>query len=111
MARETIEINKDLIPYEFNMVIGGELFTFVVDYNYVGEFFTIGLVKDGKTICSGAPLIYGRPLFEDVWKPGFPAVDIVPYDPSKSYNRVTYNNLCDGVLLVLDNDEESVLEE
>ena len=111
MDRETILINKDLIPYEFNIVIGGELFTFVVDYNYVGEFFTIGLIKDGKTLCSGSPIMYGRPLFEEVWKPDFPAVDIVPYDPSKSYNRVTYINLCEGVLLVLDNGETSVLEE
>ena len=107
---ETIVINKNLIPYEFNIALGSELYTFVVDYNYVGEFFTIGLLKGDKTLCLGSPVKYGRVLFEDVWKPEFPPVNIVPYDPSKGYNRVTYDNLCEGVLLVLDNGETSVLE-
>ena len=109
MARDTITINKALIPYVFNIVLGNEKFSIRIDYNNVGEFFTAELSKDGKTLCSGEPIMYGRRLFSDVWKPSFPAVDIVPYDPSSNYNAVTYSNLCDGVLLVIDNEEISVV--
>ena len=105
MKIDTIEINKSMIPYEFNIVIGNENFTVRVDYNNTGEFFTIGLAKNGETICAGSPIIYGRKLFEDVRNPNFPAIDIVPIDLSKSYNKVTFDNLCEGVLLVLDNQE------
>ena len=111
MARDTIIINKTLIPYNFDISLGSDVFNLRVDYNNVGGYFTIGLKKDGKTLCAGEPIVYGKRLFEDVWKPSFPAIDIVPFDPSGSYNAVTYNNLCDGVLLIIDNDEISVLGE
>ena len=109
MARDTIEINKSLIPYTFNIVIGDEDFTFRVDYNNIGGFFTVELSKNGTTLCAGEPIVYGRKLFSEVWKPTFPKFDIVPYDPSGEYNAVTHENLCDGVLLVIDNEEESVI--
>lgn len=109
MARDTIEINKSLIPYTFNIVLGAENFTFRVDYNNVGGFFTIELSKDGKTLCSGEPIVYGKRLFADVWDINFPALDIVPYDPAGNYNAVTFENLCEGVLLVIDNEEISVV--
>lgn len=109
MEKNTIFINKSLIPYTFNIVLGGEEFTIRVDYNKVGRFFSVGVSKNGVTLCSGEPIVYGRKLFSDVWAVGFPAVDIVPYDPSGRYNAVTYSNLCNGVLLVVDNEETSVL--
>ncbi len=109
MAKDTIEINKELIPYTFKIVLGSEEFTFRVDYNNEGDFFTIELSKNDVVLCSGEPIMYGRKLFADVWKDGFPAVDIVPIDPSREYNAVTYENLCDGVLLVIDNEEETVV--
>lgn len=109
MARNTIEISKSLIPYTFNIVLGNEEFTFRVDYNNTGEFFTVELSKNGKTLCSGEPIVYGRALFSDVRNQEFPAEDIVPYDPSGGYDAVTYNNLCEGVLLVIDNEEQSVI--
>ena len=105
MLIDTIEINKSLIPYEFNIALGDEVFTFKVDYNNAGEFFTIGLSKGGKTLTEGTPIVYGRKLFEDIQNPNFPAIDIIPYDLSKSYNKVTYDNLCEGVLLIIDNGE------
>ena len=109
MSRETIYINKAQIPYYFDITLCNDVFTFTVDYNSVGKFFTIGLAKNGVTLCQGAPIMYGRKLFEDIRDPEFPAVDIIPYDPSGSYNKVTYNNLCEAVLLILDNGETPVL--
>ena len=106
---KTIQINKSLIPYSFEMVLGAENFTFKVDYNEVGNFFTIGVSKNGTIICAGSPIVYGRRLFEDVWSQKFPKVDIIPIDPSNTYNKVTYANLCEDVLLVIDDGEESVI--
>ena len=108
MARDRIEINKSLIPYTFNIALGGEEFTFRVDYNNTGGFFTVELSKNGETICSGEPIKYGKRLFSDVWSPKFPTIDIVPIDPSGEYNAVTYDNLCEGVILAVDNEEEPI---
>lgn len=109
MARDTIEIDKSLIPYEFNIVLGGEEYNLRIDYNNTGRFFTVGLSKNGVTLCSGEPIIYGRVLFGDVRNAKFPGIDIVPYDSSGSYNAVTKDNLGEGVLLVIDNREISVI--
>lgn len=110
MARDTIYINKSLIPYDFDIAIADEVFHFRIDYNNTGGFFTVELSKNGVTLCSGEPIMYGRKLFADVWKQGFPAYDIVPFDPAGNYNAVTYDNFCYGVLLIIDNGEKSVLE-
>ena len=99
---EIIEINKSLIPYDFNISLGGELFNFRVDYNTTGDFFTLELKKDGQTLCAGEPIIYGKRLFNDVRNAHFPTVEIIPHDPSGGYNCVTYENLCDGVYLAID---------
>lgn len=99
---EIIEINKSLIPYDFNIALDGELFNFRVDYNNTGGFFTIELTKDGETLCAGEPIIYGRTLFADVRNSKFPNVNIKAYDPSGTYNAVTRENLCENVLLVVE---------
>lgn len=109
MEKDTIIINKSLIPYSFDIVLGSEEFTFRVDYNNKGGFFTVELAKGDKTLCAGEPIIYGKRLFSDVWTPEFPAIDIVPIDPSGDYNAVTFDNLCESVLLLIDNDEETVI--
>lgn len=100
-----IEINKSLVPYDFDIVLGNETFNLRIDYNNLGGFFTAELTKGEETLCSGDPIIYGRKLFEEVRNSKFPAVNIVPLDPSDSYNAVTFDNLCEGVLLVVEDSE------
>lgn len=66
--------------------------------------FTVDLYRDGELICAGEPIVYGIPLWKDVYKAGvFPAVDIIPRDPSGENNAVTYDNLGRTVLLLIDN--------
>lgn len=110
MGRDTLTINKAMIPYDFNIVLGDEEFNLYVDYNNTGGFFTVALKKGDEVLCAGEPIVYGRRLFEDVWKIGFPVIDIVAFDPSGEFNAVTFANLCEEVLLIVDNDEESVIE-
>ena len=41
--RDRIEINKNLIPYRFDIVLAGRAYTFFVDYNRTACFFTVSL--------------------------------------------------------------------
>ena len=104
MRKDRITITKDLIPYSFNILLGDELFTLTVNYNKTHDFFTVGLKKNGETICEGEPLVYGFPLFRDIYLAGkFPCLDIIPKDESGDQNSVTFDNLSETVFLTVDN--------
>ena len=108
---DIIEIKKDLIPYKCEILLAGELFTLQFNYNSTADLVTVDLYKDGELVCAGEPLVYGIPLWQDVYKAGvYPAVDIIPLDLSKESSEVTYANLGEMVLLMLDNGEVSLRE-
>ena len=102
---DVLKINKDLLPYVCNILLAGEQFGLKFNYNATADLFTVDLYKDGELICAGEPIMYGIPLWHDVYKTDkFPALDIIPKDPSGEHNCVTYDNLCNTVLLIVDND-------
>lgn len=106
---DTIRVNKGMLPYSCEMLLGNELFTLFFNYNATADLFTVDLYKNHNLICAGEPIIYGVRLWQDVYKAGyFPAVDIVPIDPSGESNAVTYDNLGETVLLAIDNGEEAL---
>lgn len=97
-----LEINKALLPYQCDVVLGNEPFTLHFSYNATAQLFTVDLYRDGVLICAGEPIIYGMPLWSAVYRPGlFPAVTIIPIDPSGESNAVTFDNLGDTVLLIV----------
>lgn len=103
---DTLEISKELLPYSCEILLADELFELHFNYNATADLFTVDLYKDGELICAGEPIVYGVPLWSDVFKSGsFPGVDIIPKDPSGESNSVTFDNLCETVLLIIDNDE------
>ena len=108
--RDRIEITKELIPYTFEILLADELFTITVNYNSYADMFTLCLEKDGEIICAGEPIIYGVPLWENLFVCGkYPELDIVPLDESDSMNQVTFENLNERVFLTIDNgDDENV---
>lgn len=107
--REVIEINKNIIPYDFNILLGNEVFNIRIDYNNTGGFFTADLSKEDEPICYGEPIVYGIPLFSDIYQNDkFPVLDIVPFDESKSATAVTFDNLSETVLLIIDNGSEPI---
>lgn len=108
---DTIEVLKALIPYKCDIVLAGELFSLQFNYNATADLFTVDLYKEGELVCAGEPVIYGVPLWKDVYKAGtFPAVDIIPLDPSGESAEVTYDNLGETVLLIVDSGEVSLNE-
>ena len=114
MRKDRILITKEFIPYSFKILLADELFTLTIHYNDKRDFFTVGLEKDGETICQAEPIVYGYPLFRDVYEAGkYPCIDIIPIDESGERNTVTFENLNATVFLTVDNyseDEETILE-
>lgn len=106
MKKDRILITKELIPYSFNILLADELFIITVNYNEKHDFFTVMLEKDGETICNGEPIIYGVPLFQDIYQSGkYPAIDIIPIDESGNQNTITLKNFNETVFLTVDNSE------
>ena len=113
MKYDILEINKDLVPYEFDIALANETFRIGVEYNETASFFTLSLSKRNEgtgeydEVCAGEPIVYGVPLWNDVYRSGkFPAPIIIPYDESGASNAVTFDNLNDTVFLIVDNTNE-----
>lgn len=103
---EYIEIEKDLIPYRFDISIAEEIFTFEVHYNPSYDFFTVDLERDGEMLVYGEKLVYGQTLFYDVQDNRFPKFPIVPWDESGNSTAVSWKTLQTSVFLyVIDEDE------
>jgi hypothetical protein len=94
-----IPIQKNQTPYRFEIVLGAEPFEIEVRYNADFDFFTVDLYKDGKTLVYGEKLVYGVPLFVDVFDQRFPVLQLVPRDDAGLETRVSYQNLGETVFL------------
>lgn len=109
--RDIIEVEKELLPYNFDIVLAGEEFNMAMDYNKAADLFTCTISKDGKVVVYNEPLIYGKELFADVYRADFfPAVAIVPFDEACNEKAVTYENFGKTVFLTIDDQEESIAE-
>lgn len=92
-----LPINKELIPYEFEVVIEDNLFTFEIHYNGEHEFFTVDLRINDEVIAYGEKLSYNQRLFRSVPDDRLP--HIVPLDPSGKVDVITYDNFTQTVFL------------
>lgn len=101
--RDYIHIEKEMIPYSFNILLADEWFALSIDYNETADMFTLALYKDNELIAT-EPLILDVPLFADVYRKGFPAVTLVPQDPSGTVDEITYSNLGENVYLTIDDE-------
>lgn len=104
--RNRIIVKKELIPYGFYIALGKEKFNMRFAYNKQADLFTVSLYRDGILLCNSEPLIYGAPLFKDVYKSGeFPVLEIVPLDESGNEQEVTWENFGKTVFLTIDSGE------
>jgi hypothetical protein len=102
-----IEIEKDLVPYRFEVSLAGTVFTFEVQYNSEYDFFAVDLERDGEVLVTGEKLVYAVPLFSGVADERFPKVELYPFDESGSSDAVTWATLGETVFLyVLDGDDD-----
>ena len=108
MKHDTIIINKEIIPYTFDILLADELFNLRIDYNNTADLFTVTLSKDGEEICV-EPIVYGVPLFKDLYQPDkYPALEILPIDESGQESKITFDNLSTTVLLIIDNGGDEI---
>ncbi|ANS73710.1 hypothetical protein AWM70_03245 [Paenibacillus yonginensis] len=103
---EYIDIEKELIPYRFDISILNELFTMEVHYNDDYDFFTVDLERDGEVLVAGERLVYGQALFQGVMDNRFPKLTIVPFDESGQQNNVNAATLSESVFLFLIDEAE-----
>jgi len=92
-----------MIPYGFDIVLGGRTFGFDVKYNAMRDFFTINLLRNDSYVVIGEKVVYGRALFLNQQHLDVPRVPIIPYDLSLGEDRVTWDNLGVTVFLWLPN--------
>ena len=105
---EYIKIDKNLIPYEFEISLFGEMFKIKVTHNSIADMIVLGLSKQNtetgmyEEVSAGEPVIYGVPLWQDVFIANkFPFSPITPFDKSGESNAVTYDNISSTVFLYI----------
>lgn len=96
---EYIPIDKNAIPYRFDISLAGEIFTFEVNYNSRFDYFTIDVEKNKEVIMYGAKVVYGHNLFSVSNDPRLPKIAITPLDFSYVEQRVGFNNLGQTIYL------------
>ena len=100
-----IEIDKEAIPYRFEIELANEIFEMEVNYNESYDFFTIDLYKNNTPLILGEKLILDRPLFENSVNIELPKVKIVPKDRANVAKRITFDNMNESVFLYLEEGE------
>lgn len=110
--RDYIEIDKNDLPYSYDIVLGAEEYRLTFKYNEECDLFTCTLSKDGAVLVYDEPIVYNVPLFQDVCDPEtFPCVLIVPIDESGEENEVTFDNFGETVFLTIDNEGDEETED
>lgn len=103
---EYIDIDKNEIPYSFEVELAEEIYELEVNYNQSHDFFTIDLFKDGSVLVIGEKLILNRPLFQNRVDIDLPKVQLIPKDRANSATRITYENLNETVFLYVGETDE-----
>lgn len=98
---EYIDIDKNEIPYAFEIELAGEIFEIEVNYNEAFNFFTVDLFKEGLPLVTGEKLILNRHLFRNYVNIDLPNVKIIPMDRAQQETRITYDNLNETVFLFI----------
>lgn len=103
-----IEIEKDMIPYTFEIDLGEGEYGLEINYNERFDFFTVDLYVEERPIVIGEKLILNRPLFEGLVDINLPTVSVIPVDRSDSETRITYENLEKTVFLMVGESDEFI---
>jgi len=97
-----IPLFKQNIPYEAKYTLDGVTFTFKFNYNPVGDYFTVDLIKRGEVLIAGEKIIFGKALFTS-----YPADDrlpfpaVIPVDLSLQSNRAGWRDMMESVFLYM----------
>lgn len=118
--RDKFDIELDTLPVQFETSFGEEAFQVQINYNELGDFFTIDIWDaTGNPIVYGEKLVYGRRIWRSYANTELPAVDLVPLDESGQTtvcNKETFGQtvflyidsvIDDNAALASDDDDDS----
>ncbi len=100
-----ININKDLVPYVFDIILSSKTYTITIKYNILFDFFTASLSLGDTVLVENEKLVLGEFLFnqgEDTnhnLNSNFPEEILYVGTEDKSIERVSWNNIGDTVFL------------
>lgn len=81
--RYRYDLNLENLPMMFDTDFGNYNCTMQVNYNDVGDFYTVDLFDvNNNPVILGEKLVYGKRLWSDYTNPDLPIVDLVPLDES-----------------------------
>jgi hypothetical protein len=101
----TIEINKLLAPYQFDITLSGKTYTIDIKYNILFNFFTASLSLEDKVLVENDKLVLDEFLFDQGedkdhnLNPDFPEELLYVGSEDKSIDRVSWDNLGSTVFL------------
>lgn len=101
--RGYIPFEKDDLPVEFEIELGGTDYVLGLNYNESQDIFTVDLWDiEQNPLVLGEKLVLNERLWQDVINEDLPATDLVPMDESGAATEITYDNFMDTVFLFED---------
>ena len=99
-----INIDKNKIPYFFDIRLNKTTYTFEFHYNAVHDFFTVGINDStGDVLIAGEKLVLNKPLLNAHGYLNF--IQITPVNTTGRETRITWENFNESVFLeVVEND-------
>lgn len=103
---DSIDIDKTLVPYKFDINLSSRIYTFVINYNVLFDFFTADLLLNGSVLVKDEKLVLNQFLFRDISEdsdhnqdPNFPSELLFVGTTDNTIKRISYDNLGDTVFL------------
>lgn len=101
--RGYIPIEKNELPVEFEIELGGVDYIFGINRNESQDILTVDLwTIDRIPLVLGERLILNEQLWQDIIDERLPAVDLIPLDESKTETEVTFDNFMITVFIYVD---------
>ncbi|CAJ1226676.1 phage baseplate plug protein [Lactiplantibacillus xiangfangensis] len=101
--RDYIPIDVDDLPEQFELDIDDVTYNFGINYNEVGDFYTVDLYdEDMEPIVLGEKMVLDHPLWNSYADKRLPLRDIVPMDESGQAKAVNSETLGKIVFLFFD---------
>ena len=95
-----IPLEKDKIPYSFDVKLSDKTYTIDIRYNNYSNEFTADLILGEETLVKGKKMLMGQAIFEEFAydnngnkNPKFYNELLVPYDLSWQEEIITLDNL------------------
>lgn len=103
MARY-IKVDKDRIPYKFDIQINKKTYTMEWQYNSRHDFFTVAISTVTDVLTTGEKLVLGKALLSERAYIPFPMIR--PADSTGKAKRITWDNFGSNVLIYVGGDGE-----